>query len=675
MGGFGHGVRMMRRRQVLQGLGALLVTSILPGNAWAGTAASGFSSPPVDPVRVTAKPVMRLLVPPNQFFTSSLLLGVYAGANHNGSLLDNMGLEKVVVHYEGSTSEIKEPSWQVLTDANGKRVSYFGWWTRLRHNGVNGHAHVYFEAIPKDPTMQRRVIGPYQFSPQPVIHDKELVVAPSLPQVTGSRYPSIQTALAYIKTQAFGNPRITVTEPGFYSLVGASPSHACQGYVTIEASVPVTIGRPAYTTDTAAAARTRLDGLRFKGANITLDFQNMSEIYNEGLRDHWLDGVVMTNTAGRATLWRKGGRPVSWTVRGAPWFTECDMSQTNDMAKFANLVRGCYIHHGYGDCLSTSRCVIGNTVEDWDASSFTSEIPSLRVQYTGAGTSATLSGTKSGSARTFTAKVNGTSVGTFTVNNTEAFYTAGTNYDVADVVAWLNSLPGWTATLLDDTRNASLLVTSGLKSSSSFGDTDARTAPLTLITMLDIHADWYQANFAGYTYENIVVADNTTFGMIGQNLYLGNGSQPIKDMLIINNAWHNGENWATYKSQLLGSESHVVVAHNSFATQDLTFRTDGSYVADGYSLVADNALSALYFTGNADPILKLQDNHIMDGQSPPPGAVGTSIGGTAASNFGNAANGDFTPAGHLLVNMKSPSVRYDRKAKKRGVTAPVGMLS
>lgn len=67
------------------------------------------------------------MVPPNQAFTDELLVGVYAAANNNGSLLDNMGIEKVVLHYEGATSEILSPSFATFADANGQPVTYFGW--------------------------------------------------------------------------------------------------------------------------------------------------------------------------------------------------------------------------------------------------------------------------------------------------------------------------------------------------------------------------------------------------------------------------------------------------------------------------------------------------------------------------------------------------------------------
>lgn len=249
-----------------------------------GVAGTGFASVPADPVRTTAKPAMRLLVPPNQYFTNNLLVGVLAMANDGGSLIDNLGLAKVVLHYEGTQVEILRPSFQTFADANGKPVTYFGWWCRLQHNGVNGHAHVYVEAFPKNPAMQRRVLGPYQFSPQPALHDREFEVAATPAQITGQRYKTLAAVKAYLDTLAVGvrpqNPRITITEGGNYEWAQQGSGYSLEGYLTVEAIAPVTI-----TTPTRAQfMRPRIDGIHFKGSNITIDLFNYTQIYTKVLR-------------------------------------------------------------------------------------------------------------------------------------------------------------------------------------------------------------------------------------------------------------------------------------------------------------------------------------------------------------------------------------------------------
>lgn len=132
-----------------------------PGPDWDARAESGFASLPVDPVRNTGKPVLRLLVQPDQHFTDELTIGVITAANDGGSLLDNLGVEKGVVHCEGARHEIEAPTLHAFEDANGHFFSYLGWWTTLKRPHVRtGTAQLYFEGVPRDPSLRTRLIGP-----------------------------------------------------------------------------------------------------------------------------------------------------------------------------------------------------------------------------------------------------------------------------------------------------------------------------------------------------------------------------------------------------------------------------------------------------------------------------------------------------------------------------------
>lgn len=656
--------------------------TVTPGSLWTGTAGSGFTSTPTDPTRTTAKPACRLLTVPHQYFTDYMVVGVAAYANFKGSL-ENGGLQHVMVHYEGRSVKIERPSFYTYQDVNGVTRTVFGWWAVLMHNGTNGHARVYFEAVPKDTTMQSRVIGPYQFSPQASKYDIQLTVEPSLAEVAGSRYQSLNNAINYCRTSARNNPLITIVEAGTYDLIGAGSVYSGQGHCNITASVPVTIAKAAYTTD-ASSFRTRWDGLHVFGANITINMQWAAEIYKEGgssARNHWLDGVNVYNDPN--VLWRKTSRPISYLVGGNPWFTECSMYGANDMGKNANLVRNCHFEAGFADCISAASCVVGCTTKNWSSASRTVEIPSLTVQYVGAGATATLSRSSSGSSRTFTAKVDGATVSTFVVNNTEATYSTGTNYDVADVVGWLNSLSGWTATLLDDTRTATALGIAGTKAA-NFTNVDVKASPLTLVTMYDVHADWGQYNVGSITYENIVIANNRIWGAVTQNLFIGNSSSPVRDFFVVNNAFHNDGDSKTSSiySQYLGSHSHMVAANNTFANQGLRVRS--SNTVDSYCLLASNALVAFACevvgatTGGVG--LVVSDNHFQTGGTTPPtnfifpAATGSTVGGTEASLLPCASLGDFTPVGELRSNPKPSVAKYGLTTARRAVMDTAGAM-
>lgn len=677
MAGFGFGFRTGRRR-LLPAASSPPVSAIQPGALWTGVAGSGFAQVPVDPVRTTAKPAMRLITPPNQYFTNSIMVGVIAGANAGGTLLDNLGLEKVVVHYEGESIEIAAPSYQTVVDANGVRRSYLGWWVKLRRT-ASGHAHLYFEAVPRDASMQRRVIGPLQYSPQAALHDRQIDVAPSQPVVTGVRYQSIGAALAYLAQVSAQNPAITVTEGGTYDLSGLGATYQGAGYCTIKATVPITIGKAAFTTESAALLRPRWDGLRFAGANVTIDARFASTLYHEVAagRQHWLDGIQMINSAGRYALWRNGTRPSGHFVRDNPWFTECTISTISNCCVNASLVRGCQISGGYSDVVTDAACVVHTSTDDWDSSDgWTQDVPSLTVSYSGAQSTATLaiSGGNDSSSRTITAAW-GSNSATFTVGNTEAMMTAN-HYRVSEVAAWLNGLGvGFSASVIDDTRRASALSLVGLKGA-AFTARDVKTAPLTLVTMFDQHTDWYQQNNAGML-ENCILANNVSTGIVGQDVFII-GLGGAKDFLIFNNAFDNKlssgayDNNAQLFSQFGRTHSHVVIAHNTWASQGVWLRGDQAYAPDGYCMLANNAIRDIIWVGAGNPPAGITNNHLQQGATGGAIGSGTTVGGIQGQSFANSEGGGFGARGPLESNRKLPVFATDRTGLKRGATDAAG---
>ena len=430
MGRFGFGPRTQRAMNKRQPPLAL----VSPAVGWTGAAGSGFATVPADPARTTAKPVCRLLVPPFQWFVDELLVGVYAGANYNGSLAENMGLEKVVLHCEGTSVDILEPTFQTFADANGNPVTYFGWWAKLKHDGRHGHGRVYFEAIPKDATMQRRVMGPYQYSPQAMLHDYLLEVAATPAEIVGTRYKTITAAHTWLKSVNAKNPLITITEAGTYIATsisggwyGGTTAAPALGHSHIVATVPVTIGlaAPAANAD-VSPIRFELNCLHLKGSNITVDFQYASEFYNTGSdgRQNWFDGINITSSPGRYEL-RRGTikSSTAWLFRGAAYVTECHFTNLWNALKLTSLSRGNLIEDCWLDLFNGCHLAIGNRIDDFDSSAYRQRIPALSVSYTGAEATATLSR----STNTLTASY-GASSATFTIGSALADYNANTNY-------------------------------------------------------------------------------------------------------------------------------------------------------------------------------------------------------------------------------------------------------
>lgn len=671
MARFGFGQRGWRSRAQYAQSAQIPVVRLAPDTSWTGAAGSGFVTPPSDPVRTTAKPAMRLVVPPNQYYTSSLLVGVYAGANNAGSLFDNMGLEKVIAHFEGNAIEISQPSYQVIRDANGQRRSYWGWWVQLSHDGRSGHGNVYFEAVPKDATMQRRVIGPYQFSPQPVQHDVTLIVAPSLPQATGSRYTSITTALAHLKSVSAQNPLIRITEAGEYEIGGASPAYTGAGYCTIVADAPVILVKSGFTTDLASYARTYYDGLKLTGSNIAIDKRFLSAFYHENAagRLHWFDGIRLFNSASRDTLWR-GGPSSRGTARNGAWFTECELSDSANICSGASLVRGCTVDSIFWDVVSDAACVINNRFTNHDSNYFRRDVDCFTLQYTGAETTATLelSGGNDASSRTFTARW-GSNSATFTVSSQSDIV-----QNASSLKAWIEGLGvGFACTVHDDARRLSGC---GLRGATgqAFASQDVKASAKTFVTMFDVHGDWYQQLL---TPENVILADNTVIGTKTQNLFFTGTA--IRDFLVANNAFHNTtstglyDNYRGILSQFAKAHSHVVVVHNTMSTQGLLLRADQSYVPDNYCVIANNVMGAISWEGTAAGSATIADNHLLGGTAPVL-STGTTIGGSESASLEDAAAGRFAPK--TLVADRSLTARIKPAGgSERSATTPPGAIA
>lgn len=678
----GYGMKRRRRRIVKAAL-----PLIGPSAAWTGVAGSGFTIAPADPVRTTAKPVLRLIVPPFQWYTNDVLVGVYAAANNGGSLFDNMGIEKIIAHFEGSRVSIEKPTVEVITDANGNQRSYFGWWLKLRNDGRSGHARLYFEAVPKDVTMQRRVIGPYQFSPQGTSFSQEVTVAASLPQITGSRYQTFAGALNYLKSINATNPRITFTEAGSYVLDGATNGWSngswVNGYVHVEAAVPVSLVRPVPAANADPSSFRPSCSLHLKGNKITLDFANALEFLSSdtAARDHWLDGINITTTKGRYSLYRKTLQSgLGWLLRQSAaylgaWVAECHISYVANALLNTSLARGNTIQSTWSDLFTHSQCVIANQVDDHDSTEYMARINALSVTYTGAGSTATLERT----SNVFTARVNGTSVGTFALDWTLAGYNAGTNYTVANLVNWLNSLAGWSATLLDDSRAAGLIAAPG-QIPGNFAAQNVKATTLTLQTWVDVHADWWQRQDSPVTMENVVLVDNIATNFVGQAVFWGQ----MDDGIMANNAWHHKDGvgaggidagLATSRSQVAGTQRHVIHVHNTNTGQRFLWRTGstGLFNPDSYSLFANNVFPSFEWFSTTDPDLVPQDNHMFDGYPlPPSGVSGMTQGGSAATLFADPLNGDFAPRGALLSNSKTARLPVDLHGNRRGQASPVG---
>ncbi|NJO13928.1 MAG: hypothetical protein HC870_01620 [Rhizobiales bacterium] len=532
----------------------------MPGIAWNGTIGSGFAATPVDPARATAKPAVRLLVPDNQWFTNSLDVGVQAWANDGGTLIG--GIDRVRFHYEGNTVDVLAPSFQTMTRYDGTTYDCLGYWVSLRKPiGKSGNARLYIEAIPADATMQSRVIGPYLFSPMTNPHDFELVVDSNAQQVTGVSYQVVSAALTYLKSQNAQNPRVTIkasdTTARHILAGGGNDYPGGTGRCLIVAEAEVTFGFPTFVSDASNTFRPLYGGLHIRGPNITFDARNIARIAQEQLTTSngiWLDRVKITDS-GTSPYWRAGTRPFFMFVerQTVSWFTDCFAENINDPFSGASLARGCIAHSGYNDFAQGSFCVVYSEALDWDSvDPWQTYVDAITIDGP-ANATLSLSGGNETSARTFTARVGGASVGTFVVGTTETRYntaiapgynavTAGQGYFIQNVADWINSLAGWSATVINNARRASAFsdFRGGAGATKGVAFTNVPVSnPTTFQTYFDVHTDLFK-QVIGENVQNVIWAFNTATGVRGQSFFVTEAAG-AQDWAILNNTVNNVE--------------------------------------------------------------------------------------------------------------------------------------
>jgi len=673
------------------------VTALSPGDDWDGTAASGFVSTPTDPTRTTAKPALRLLVPPSQYFTDELLVGVAAAANNAGSLFTNLGLSGVTFNFEGREQTVTSPRVEVFTDTNGNTVTYYGWWVRLKKpTGTAGEAQLYVTATPADSGMQARVIGPYSFFPQTTLYDAEYTINTG-EAVAGNNYHDINAAIAAIKSAGDDNPRITFeTSASNVAMTFTAPTYTPAGYVTIECADGVTVswGRTSLTTsatvDSDSNQRGRLDGMWLKGSGHTIDYAYVDNWYNEGVKDHVFDGVNMINSRGAGALWRGGPYFTGTRVRNSPYFLEVTASNLENIAVGASLVRGGTFSTMSRDIFADALCVVGTRVEVHDDTPFNDDTEAFTVVYTGSEATATVarSGAVDPNDATYTFKW-GANTQTFTVGKQATDY-AGTTSDgylFSDVVDFINGTlagldAGWSATLVDLTgRRASSGCLLGDKGQ-GFGDTSCKTTALSVRSNFDAHGDWYQQRFGTIT-ENVIAYNNLAYDMQTQNIFISSTSD-ASDFLFFNNALGNDDIGSDYfdedtvfsqigRNNVASEISHVVIAHCSMPNQQLYFRNDGTLSTfDSYCLIANNSTVNIDEAGTGAINATINNNHIHGDQTAIAEALNTTSGGDETTLYADFTTGDFTPAGALLTNLKVPIVALDRSGVTRAATDAAG---
>src|SRR3546814_13572623 len=103
----------------------------------------------------------------------------------------------------------------------------------------------------------------------------------------------------------------------------------------------------------------------------------------------------------------------------------------------------------------------------------------------------------------------------------------------------------------------------------------------------------------------------------------------MNDVLVANCAFHNKASDGQF-SQMSRAHSHVMLVHNSWASQGVWFRGDLGYTADVYCLAANNTAAVREGVGATDADLTIAANHLQAGAHGGAGATGPTLGGAGA---------------------------------------------
>lgn len=655
---------------------------LAPSNAWDGTAGSGFTSAPVDPARMTAKPVLRLIEPAHQHFTDTLTIGAQAMANNKGTLID--GVAAVRFYFENDAPvEVAEPTFRTLTREDGSTYGCLGYWADLQKPASReGAGELYIEAVPSDATMQSRVIGPFLYYPVATLHDWVATVG------TGGDFSTFRQARDAARNAGASNGLIELLDGGDYTVTQGGAPFVPTGYLTVRPASGVT-ARLTLGAGNENVWDTNVGRFWFEEVDFDLDTIAAIKTQNDG--GHVFRRCRMERTGGRQ-LWFKNTPPLSYFAEGPACLLECYSDGIYEPGDRNEMMRGNIMERGFGDITASCPATLYNTFHEWDWLDIApTDTGRMRIAYSGAGSSVTLarsyqsSGPQTNRYRIFTLKVDGVTALTFEawqfwdrfaepVTNDGATPATVRGYEVQHFVDAINALPDFTATVLDNDLAARALNLQGSTDNADFGDTQiiAGTGSYDVIADIDLHG----GAISGVTGENYLhLFDRYT--EFNEDLLWNYSDNPgYNDVVIAGCILDQGNDAFTGMNNLIADAySHVVFAHNSMRGQRATLgRSNGTTTWDSYCLVSNNAAPRLADNSPSSNIFGA-NNHLEDGVGLSPNFTGTLVSGTTASWFPQASGQDFGVSGELEANPKPPVMTYDMGGNIRANPSPVGASS
>lgn len=666
-----------------------------PAPAWTGAAGSGFSGVvPTDEARIVAKPAVRWAVADRQRFASDLAIGVDADALG--------GMAHVEFYVEGTKRRATEWIRLADTDVNGFKRTRGGYWITLDHAafmaasktpGAN-EIRVYAVATAADPTFQTRTIGPLTLYPEATASDFVKTIAPS-----GADFTSIKAALNAARLAGARAPLFTITRSGFYNFEsGDWPTYVGRGYcvITHAPGVIATIGKsefPGGLTSSAWHIDPRFDGLEFRGSGIVIDHRNF-HIMIATTVGHRLNGCKVTSSEGTpyTYYWNKGYKPQG-LFNPTPACTVEDSVIEFGNAQVMNLAlcRNNKLHQTVERLWNGTMEAFDNYSDGTDTSFFRVEVPALSLSYNGASPNATIekTGNNDASDASLVLRENGAIMSRFPLGR----HPNDPYYQLSDLVAAINAVPGWSATLLDTSgvRRSSYLIgnlSASFGSVNGFGQTAlARGESKTLVTFLDIHSGGWNVYSPGKIIENAILRNNialsidTLSAQKNFTAVLFDATTACQDMVFDGNLWDGGiqigiKNTCPLKHVVFRNNTATIGVRFSVVADtngDGVMNANDAFNIDQYTVLDQNVFYSVSGNFGIPTYPIIRDNYIIGALSGP-NHKNNIVGNTNDTRFVNIAAKDFRPAGVLVqdANKRSTVRILDGRGFQRAKSDSVG---
>jgi hypothetical protein len=469
-----------------------------PHANWNGTAGSG-SVAPTDPVRTGPKAIGRIMTCPGQRVSSQLLLKIPCDAYG--------GIKQVNLSGDCAATTITGMSLVDFVDVNGVNhkefyhAVYLDTAAFVAKGGTAGsrQANIYAEIVPNNAAVQKRVVS-FFFYPEATATDGTYNVG------AGQPYATIRAALGQARLDSRQAPLIQIKTTGFYEMEDSTWGIAAGGkgfaVITHDPGVVATIRRAAPFSPTNQAAwkwTPGWDGIEFRGSGIVIDIRNTTQVVMNA-KPCLFNGCKITNSVGTrdSLYWNKSPHP-GWAASTPSWYQYHRFEYGGSPACYQLAAIGGTSTGVFGDVYTHTPIVYGCHDEAVSAEWYRQPLQAMTVRYNGAGT-----GTL--------AKTGGNGSGWLVL--TDAAGTLNIDLgsisklvDISTVVATINARSGWTAVARDTTRAARFLIGSNFGNTNGFPATDAKSADLSLTTLIDIHGDGTQTygGVENYVYWNWVL--------------------------------------------------------------------------------------------------------------------------------------------------------------------------